>query len=817
MNRLSKKIKITAGLSVLTFLSLGLFYIFVDFVSEWWLTRLADQKGHVIKNLNIEHLNGENITSNDFSMDLMLMDALNISLSIAEISKPQFWHYFRPDEALEMKELEASTKFGKVGARKVESLYEWNFLKPKLRVLNLDHFTIFVNGNKLDEFRKSIDDNSSEAKNNQVQEEDLVQNNSGGQHAFINFLEDPELTFMRVRESSIDAEWNNLSYGFDYNATAKLVENFINIQLDANSFGMPVKGALSFSKEFDKDEMLVTSEFKFPDLGKGQRLLERVKQLDIPLASDIALSGGRILTRKNAVVDFNHTSPFESFLESAFVELNATNLKLEWGDESLSINRMIAFLDDFSGSHPREVNAYANLNLNDEIHAKGSHLRLRSFPSKTSFESGLNVWEINGSLAEIPFRVKNLAVPFFEFNSDGNWSEIFQKQQTFKFGSASIFSGPEEFKLDEAKINFRSNPQLKKWNLEIPKLNVHFPVSQLSLYDCSYRGGLDLNVFPPLPENQELKIERIQAGDDFQMSNIKISFALKSSDEIFIKNLQVKDENFDFEFNPARLSIKNFKSSTADSPMAVEFAGADLFISHAPYQIDILGLRGEVLIQSLDPFITLPLQNLTFEKVRFGDFEFTDGNLSFSIEDGVTCLINKLSVSGLEGEIGLVDSSYSLLPDKSLLNFFFNEVHGQEIADLFKDLNLKVDGKFSGELPLVPTENESWDFIGGFLRYSEQGGGHYSWNADGIFTSGLDESDPHYKEMYLAEEALKNLSLDSMRLDFKVAEGKREIRGKIIGESMVEGKKVSLDYNPKIVGSLSEILDLLDRLKVESH
>ena len=76
------------------------------------------------------------------------------------------------------------------------------------------------------------------------------------------------------------------------------------------------------------------------------------------------------------------------------------------GDESLSINRMIAFLDDFSGSHPREVNAYANLNLNDEIHAKGSHLRLRSFPSKTSFESGLNVWEINGSLAEIPFRVK---------------------------------------------------------------------------------------------------------------------------------------------------------------------------------------------------------------------------------------------------------------------------------------------------------------------------------------------------------------------------------------------------------------------------
>ena len=80
----------------MTFLSLGFFYIFLDFVGEWWLTRLADQKGHVIKNLNIEHLNGENITSNDFSMDLMLMEALNISLSIAEISKPQFWNYFRP-------------------------------------------------------------------------------------------------------------------------------------------------------------------------------------------------------------------------------------------------------------------------------------------------------------------------------------------------------------------------------------------------------------------------------------------------------------------------------------------------------------------------------------------------------------------------------------------------------------------------------------------------------------------------------------------------------------------------------------------------
>ena len=54
-----------------------------------------------------------------------------------------------------------------------------------------------------------------------------------------------------------------------------------------------------------------------------------------------------------------------------------------------------------------------------------------------------------------------------------------------------------------------------------------------------------------------------------------------------------------------------------------------------------------------------------------------------------------------------------------------------------------------------------------------------------------------------------------MRLDFKVIDGTREIRGLIQGKAEVEGKKIDLDYKPKITGDLKEIIEAIDLIKFQ--
>ena len=139
-----------------------------------------------------------------------------------------------------------------------------------------------------------------------------------------------------------------------------------------------------------------------------------------------------------------------------------------------------------------------------------------------------------------------------------------------------------------------------------------------------------------------------------------------------------------------------------------------------------------------------------------------------------------------------------------------------DVSGPFKDLDLLIDGNFSGQIPLAPDQANVWNFIGGFLKFVDEGTGYYSWDANGLLSTTLDKSDLLYKQTVLAEAALQNLSMDAMRLDFKVIDGTREIRGLIQGKAEVEGKKIDLDYKPKITGDLKEIIEAIDLIKVSS-
>lgn len=68
--------------------------------------------------------------------------------------------------------------------------------------------------------------------------------------------------------------------------------------------------------------------------------------------------------------------------------------------------------------------------------------------------------------------------------------------------------------------------------------------------------------------------------------------------------------------------------------------------------------------------------------------------------------------------------------------------------------------------------------------------------------------------MYLLERALQDLDLESLHILFKVMEdGERLVEMNVRGESEVDGKDISVEYRPKIVGGLDALIQQADLSK----
>ena len=77
-----------------------------------------------------------------------------------------------------------------------------------------------------------------------------------------------------------------------------------------------------------------------------------------------------------------------------------------------------------------------------------------------------------------------------------------------------------------------------------------------------------------------------------------------------------------------------------------------------------------------------------------------------------------------------------------------------------------------------------------------------------------DKKSSEYKNMYLLDRALQNLNLEALNILFKVKEdGDRVVEMNVRGESEVDGKDISVEYRPKIVGGLDALIQQADLTK----
>ena len=141
-------------------------------------------------------------------------------------------------------------------------------------------------------------------------------------------------------------------------------------------------------------------------------------------------------------------------------------------------------------------------------------------------------------------------------------------------------------------------------------------------------------------------------------------------------------------------------------------------------------------------------------------------------------------------------------------------LRSQEIISLFDDLDARMDGNLSGVLNLRNNPHSGWDFIGGALSLDSSETARLFLNTKGLLTEGLEVGSSEFKNMYLLEKALQNLKLDAFNVIFKVMDnGERVVEMNVRGESEVEGKDISVEYRPKIIGGLDALIQQADLSK----
>lgn len=844
-SRKTKKIILWSGLLCLSTLLVG--FLFLEEMIDRKVNSEALEIGIIDPQFKIRSL-----AEVDFIFEgNWLWESIEIAFNLGKSGENgSFWRdLFASRNKWVRKNLEANSTIGSLKVEEITTNVTWPDLRSKLfadanasginiESIVIDQFSLRVDGAELEKFRQA--------------RPRPKETNNTHEWGFLAELEDPRVDYLRIRDGSFELDGYDQSFGVDYNLTSHIVPAFANFDLEKRyslgNHSIEVNSSVSLALE-DK-EVFVTSETKLGELKGVASLFTQVSDPLNSIPSNLKIIDGEVMVRQNATLDLNHSQALSSFFESVFIEVNASDLMIEFGDQVLEISRMITFVDGISPDSsylPREINAYANFNWNDAANGLGAHLHLRQLEQNSSADPSFalrgGIWEINGSLSGVPYRIRNLSTSLMELNDLSGLPEIFRMARSVEFDEARLFEGENELVIENGRIKVSQGDSLKSLKIDAPGMMISMPEKQLILMDFRYSGEVDFATLPMISKPQQISVGTIQVGDDLEISDVEVTFVVGEDRQVKIEKLSCALDEAKISMNPANLTLRVMDHSSEESAYQACFEGTDLMVEkeldfHNEYfaldqtpksKTAVFDLTGNIDIESVQPFNTFSNQFLKFDKVVCRDLELADGNLSFEIRNGMHLVIDKLSAHGFNGRVGLTESLLSLDAEDSSLNLTFDEVDGQEIIQVLTGIPMEIIGKFRGEIPLAYSRNARnykgglhWNYTGGALEYVDSGSGYLMMEyLDEIFkddgeslpsalgmltTSVLSMVSDRNDEVaiQLAGKALKKLELDSMGLDLIPEEDSIRIRVK--GKSGLKEGTVFLNYNLTVMTNTSLII-----------
>jgi hypothetical protein len=604
-------------------------------------------------------------------------------------------------------------------------------------------------------------------------------------------LIDPPISYLRIRDSTFSLFDQNISREFLFGVATEFLENLTHLTWDAKYSQAYVMGEVNLSREGNATFMSMKTDLNdagilFDEFSSDPRFIDKIPK-------ELRVSSGSL-----AIDTFARLVP--TGLEDLFLELNGSNFQLGWDDYNFSIPKLMLFFSP-ENEHNWTLNSYANFRQDNNLIADEINLSVVQEEKKIDLRGGVSYLKTQNLLP--PLELIGLRFPHLEFDLDEFNKIPYGEEKKIAFDELTY--GDQFFRLYNGLLSFLF-VQDRNVNLRMFPIDGSFLDLGVSLVQFSYYGRVDLDQLPRIETPQIVLGERVISGDDILLENLALTFRIQDISHFIVNMLSFTMSGNEFEFSPANIVVGIPQGDVPN--LSIKFDKSNISILNQ--DLSVTGLEGEIQFNSLDPLETNGTQIVRFERVQISGIELKDGNFSFEILPDGTFLISEGNARLYDGIIGLLESSFNLYGEQMTIKTIIKEIDGQKIADLIDGLEVEVNGSFSGRIPFTKQEGK-WDFEDGYLQLDPSTNARLKCKSNGFLTNGIKEGTEEYKRMKMTELALENLKLDSLVISFEVDGDERQILGDIRGRSLIRKKtEVSLDYRPKIIAGLSEIIHKLN-------
>ena len=614
------------------------------------------------------------------------------------------------------------------------------------------------------------------------------------------FIEIPNLNYLRMRNSDLSIIYKNVQTVLNLDLLkADFIENFLKLDWKGAVNDVPFYSNLSL--DFEEGKNFFTAFLEVPDLAALYTQLKENPYFRNKFSIDPHILSGSVTLDAYAQI-------LPDKLEDRFVELNVTNLDFSFLDNNFSIPKLISFLIVDENEKLR-MNSYGHFLFDQNLIAEDIKLSLLKEKEELILNGGVSHLETRNKFPNI--EVKGLRIPEFRFSTDNMKLQFIEHEKKIAFDQ--ILFDKNFLNLYSGFLSFLFTDK-ETVELRLPPLDMLLPELGLAFVDFSYSGTIHIDELPLVQNTQLITAKRILLDDDALFEDFSLSMTVRDLNCYTIDLISLKYQGHRIVLNPQEMVLKINDNNTQFVSIVLRNATLELPNS----EIIISGINGKVDLLSTDPLETNGSQYVSFEKIedRRG-LEILDGNFSFIIDPSGFFEITESKACFYDGAFNFNESIFDFVGDKMRIKCILEEIDGQRIIEsaeniLDVEFDLDINGTLSGSIPFIFKEGQ-WDFEKGYAELDQNENAKLFYYGPFVYEpfmqAGLQKAAE--EEIQLTKKALENLDLESLIINLEADGQERYIKIGIKGSSQVDEKrKVFLNYKPKVIAGLTDLLSYLN-------
>ena len=613
-------------------------------------------------------------------------------------------------------------------------------------------------------------------------------------------LNNPPVQYLRFRDLDVSLNRVDTIARSHWDIEGDFHPRLAQLRIDGNLTGLPWQGDLTLVQE--GSDLFLGASLQFSDLST---MLKSVKTVSELFDEENSMNFEKWLEIEKGVAKARWTGRLEDDgIMDQFLELNATELICRAMGLTLQVPQAILFVTP-RNSGRIEANFYANLNWGENLEMRGLKLAGSIEEGQPNLSIRVQRLRTQGVLPQA--ELFGLVVDGIEFAENEMGELLGVRKASLRFSSLHLEEGMYNLYDGEIDIEWLGED---RFQIELRKGNGSVPTLGLNLQDIRFSGEIALDSLPKLSAKQRFSVDEIFLGEDQKIDDFSIEFKSDSLERFELSELKMLANDFQFSLSPANLIIELPESS----PGRLDLSFLDSELSFDDFSdLFVKKIQGNIKFNGLDPLDTNGSQSIRFD-LHAGEQVLESGQIKFEVFPSGEKVIKELEIHALGGTLALEETKLIEGFEDFELKVLATGLDAQQIINCFEDLDARMEGNLSGLLTIRNDPSLGWDFYGGSLSLDSSETAKLFLNTHGMLTEGLDHESSEYKNMYLLERALEDLNLYGLNIMFKLLDaGERVVEMNVRGESEVDGKNISVEYRPKIMGGLDALLQQADLSK----